>query len=293
MRHPLAADIALTALAALAALAIANAQTPAARDDELAQTLERIGSRVQDYYARAQSIVALEMVRVQRENRDLTVEGHVRRLAYELRVEWRPPTDDNPSGEANIVRELLSVDGRPPKKGDEENCMDPEPVSPEPMMMLLPAKQADYVFSVAGKGKTDGHAALMVDYKSRARGQATITWTNHCVSVSLPGWSRGRVWVDPSTHEVMRLDERLVGMFDFPVPRENEFSGGPTSLTVEGSDSSIHYQAVAFHDPDDTVMLPRLVESTSVWRNASTPRVRVTQEFSNYRRFLGDSKLVP
>jgi hypothetical protein len=39
-------------------------------------------------------------------------------------------------------------------------------------------------------------------------------------------------------------------------------------------------------------MLPRLVESTSVWRNGSTPRVRVTQEFSNYRRFLGDSRLV-
>jgi hypothetical protein len=281
------------ALAFASAGAVGAAQTRVGNTDELAQTLGRVGSRVEEYYAHAQSIVALETVRVQRERRDMVVDGHVRQLTYELRVEWHPPTDESPAGEATIVRQLLSVDGRPPKKGDDEGCMDPEPVSPEPMMMLLPVKQAEYLFSAAGMGRTDGQPALMVDYKSRKKGKAEITWKDHCVAVSLPGWSRGRVFVDPSTHDVLRLDEELVGMFDFPVPRDHEVAGGPLSMTVERSDSSIHYRPVLFHDPDETVMLPRLVESTSVWRNAPLPRVRVTQLFSNYRRFLGDSRIVP
>ena len=171
--------------------------------------------------------------------------------------------------------------------------MDPEPVTPEPMMMLLPAKQAEYAFSIAGSGRTDGRRALMVDYKARTKGQADIKWKDTCVSVSLPGWSRGRIWVDPSTHDVLRLDEELVGMFEFPVPREKSYFGGPLRLTVERSDSSIRYEAVDFHEPEETLILPHSIETTSVWRNAPVPRVKITQTFTDYRRFLSDSRILP
>ncbi len=260
---------------------------------ELLQTLDQIGSRVEDYYSRARSIIAIETVRVQRQRRDMTTDGHVRRLVYELHIEWTPPSGAAESAEAKIVRELMSVDGRPPKKGDDDACMDPAPVSPEPMMMLLPGKRGEYTFAMAGLGRTDGRPALMVGYKSRVKGKAEVTWKDACVSVSLPGWSRGRVWVDPSTYDVLRLDEQLVGMFEFRVPRDRSFAGGPRTLVIERADSTIRYQAVTFHDPEESVMVPRSIETTTVWRNTPVPRVRVTQAFSNYRRFIGDSRIVP
>ena len=289
MRVPGGAAAAVFAV--LAGCALAAAQQPSG--GEVEQTLGRIASRVEEYYSRAQSILARETVRIERQQRDMSTVGRVRRLVYELTIEWKPPSDDTQAGEANVVRQLVSVDGRPPKKGDDDACMDPEPVTPEPMMMLLPTKQADYAFTMAGSGRTDGRRALMVDYKARAKGKAEITWKETCVSVSLPGWSRGRVWVDPATHDVLRLDEQLVGMFEFPVPREKTYSGGPMALTVERSDSSIRYQTVSFRGPDETLMLPRSIETLSVWRNAPVPRVRVTQTFTDYRRFLGDSRILP
>jgi hypothetical protein len=280
--------------AALLAVLVAPLTAQQKSDDPevVGAALRRIADRVEDYYSRAQSIVATETVRIQRQLRDLSTDGHIRRLVYDLRVEWRS-SEDGTIPEANVVRELVSVDGRPPKKGDDNACMDPEPVTPEPMMMLMPGKREKFVFSIAGLGKADGRAALMLDYKARARERAEVKWKEHCVSVSLPGWSRGRVWVDAATHDVMRMDEHLVGMFQFAVPRDQEVAGGPTSLTVERFDSSIRYQQVRFREPEETLMLPRSIESTSVWRNTPVPRVRVIQDFTNYRRFIGDSRIVP
>jgi hypothetical protein len=285
--------VSLTAGVTALALAVSAA---AAQDDggpELLSTLDHIGVRVEEYYSRAQSILAIESVRVQRQLRDMTTDGHIRRLVYELRIEWTPSSDGAAPAEAKVVRQLMSVDGRPPKKGDDDACMDPEPVTPEPLMMLLPGKRGEYAFAIAGRGRTSRRPALMVDYRSRVKGKAEVKWNEECVSVSLPGWSRGRVWVDPSTHDVLRLDEQLVGMFEFPVPRSKSIPGGPRSLVVERADSTIRYQAVTFRDPDETVMLPQSIETNTLWRNTPVPRVRVTQSFSNYRRFIGDSRIVP
>jgi len=277
--------------ACMLAVSIAAAQQPGGDVDS---TVHRIGLRVEEYYSHAQSIVARETVRIERQRSDMVTEGHVRRLVYDLRVDWDPIGADGVQPEAKIVRQLVSVDGRPPKKGDEDACMDPEPVSPEPMMMLLPSKREEYVFTLGNPARTDGRRALTVNYKSRARGKAEIKWKEHCVSVSLPGWSRGRIWIDPATHDVLRLDEELTGMFEFPVPRDQQdIAGGPTTLAVERSDSSIRYQAVTFREPDEILMLPRSVETTSLWRNAPLPRVRVTQSFTDYKRFIGDSHLIP
>jgi hypothetical protein len=288
MRAVLAGPVA--ALGMLVSVFGAQSAVPGA--DELAGALGRLAHRVEDYYARAQSIVALETVRIERQRRDMIPDGHIRRLVYELRVEWTPAADGG-DPEAQVVRRLVSVDGRSPRKGDDDACMDPEPVSPEPMLMLLPPRRDKYAFEVAGRGRTDGRPALMLDYRSREREKAEVTWKDHCVSVSLPGWSRGRVWLDPDTHDVLRIDEHLVGMFEFPVPREQSVAGSPRTLMVERSDSSVRYQAVTFTDPEETLMLPRSIESVSVWRNTPVPRVRITQAFSQYRRFIGESRLVP
>jgi hypothetical protein len=260
--------------------------------DDVNATLDRIGERVAAYYTNAQSIVALETVRIQPETRNMTPDGFARVLVYDLRVEWNPIAGDGHPPEANIVRELVSVNGKPPKKGDEDKCMDPEPISPEPMVMLLPARRQEYTFALAGTGKTDGHTSVLVDYRERPAGPPSVKWKDDCVAVDLPGRSRGRVWVDATTNDVLRIDEELVGQFELEKPEKQARISGDARMILQQSTSSIRYQAVAFHDPDETLMLPRSVETTSTWSNAGYPRVRMTQTFSKYRRFVGESHLV-
>jgi hypothetical protein len=112
------------------------------------------------------------------------------------------------------------------------------------------------------------------------------------VSVDLPGRTQGRVWIDAATDDVLRLDEHLIGMFEFRVPREHSLGGRVPSMAIERADSTIRYRPVAFHDPEETVMLPASIESLTIIRNAGVPRLRTTQTFSNYRRFVTGGRVV-
>ncbi len=133
----------------------------------------------------------------------------------------------------------------------------------------------------------------MFDFKGIAAGKPEIAWTKECVSVSLPGRSRGRIWVDAATHDVLRLDERLVGLFEFDVPREHQRRGAATSMVIERADSSIRYRRVEFTDPPDSLMLPATVDTVTVMRGGNTQRTRISQRFSNYRRFIADARVLP
>jgi hypothetical protein len=267
-----------------------GAQTPD-RSADVSGALERIGEHVAQYYARARAIVCVETVVLQPLTSGFSFDGVGRELKYELRVEWDPPGDDRP-GEARVVRQLLTVNGRPPRPAAEPGCMDPKPVSPEPLALLLAGRRGDYAFTRSGSGKSDGRASLTFDYKSIGAKPAEIVWHDNCVSVDLPGRTRGRVWIDAATSDVLRLDEHLTGMFGFEVPREHTVPGGPTWMEIEQADSSIRYRPVVFHDPDETIMLPASIESLTVIRNAGVPRLRTTQRFANYRRFVTDGRVV-
>ena len=259
---------------------------------DVSAALDRIGAHVEQYYTRARSIVCLETVRLQPLRSDLTPDGFGRRLVYELRVAWEPALDGDAPPEATVLRQIVTIDGRLSRLKDDPGCMDPKPVSPEPLAFLLPARRRDYVFTWAGTGRTDGRSAMMLDYRSASQKPAEVVWRDECVSVDLPGMTRGRVWVDPATGDVLRLDERLTGMYELRVPREHTRHGDPTWMMIERADSSIRYRPVAFHDPEETLMLPASIESFTVIRNSGVPRLRTTQEFSNYRRFITGGRLV-
>ena len=85
--------------------------------------------------------------------------------------------------------------------------MDPKSISSEPLAMFLPQNQGDYIFTAAGRGKVNDRPALMVDYKSRTQGEVTSTRKDDCFSIELPGRTRGRVWIDEETADVLRLDD--------------------------------------------------------------------------------------
>jgi hypothetical protein len=266
---------------------------PDARD--VTGWMVRVGERVQQYYARAQSIICEETVRLEPLGADLLANGeHVRQLVYELRVAWdAAQAGEGKVPEATVLRQLITVDGRPPRPGDEPGCFDRKPVSPEPLGMLLPTRQSDYVFSWEGQGREGGRASVTLEYKSARVQPADIVWNGDCVSVDLPGRTRGRVWLDPATADVLRLDEQLTGQFDVPMPRTNKRGARlPSSFTIERADSTTSYRPVTFQDPDETVMLPASIVSLQVIRNSGMPRLRTYQKFSKYRRFITGGRIV-
>jgi hypothetical protein len=279
---------------ALLASAIATpdaAQRPGPSED-LAQTLSRVGQRVEQRYERAQGVLSTETVWIQPLRSDLTPAGFPRRLTFELRVGWDLDRTAPGVPAAHVLREPVGGNGRSALYGDGSGCMDPKPVSPEQLAMLLPARLDESEFSAAGMARVDGRPALMIDYRGRSAAPPEITWTDACVSVALPGRSRGRIWVDAATYDVLRLDDRLVGVFEFDVPRERVRRGAARSMVIERAESSIRYRRVTFQDPEETLMLPETIDTLTVIRSGGVQRVRITQRLSGHRRFLTGGRLV-
>ena len=274
-------------VAAAVVLATVAAARPGAQPVPI---VERVGQYVQEYFARAQSVLAEETVTLQPLGPDLSFAGFPRRLVYDLRLEWNPAP---PPGEppATIVRELVRAAGPPLGPPGQPDCLDPRAVSPEPLAFLLPDARTRFAFEIEGNARVGGRAAIRIDYTPRAPEPPIVKWTDQCAQVDLPGRMRGRLWVDPESGEILRFDEHLVGPVDIPAPR-NRRAFGPSRFTFERVDTSIRYEPVTFSNPDETVMMPALVEGVAVIRNSGVPRLRITQSFANYRRFVTESRIV-
>jgi hypothetical protein len=272
---------------------------PVANTDELIATLHRVGERVERYFARAQSIVCLEMVRLQPLNSGLTNDGFGRNVQSELRLSWDPTagdTDDAP--EAKAVRQVIKVNGRPPRKNDHDNCTTPEQNSTEtqPLSMLLPAQRVKYAFSLVGPGKLDGRTVVILDFKELKKTTVEVKeveGNEDCVSYDLDGGMTGRIWIDPDSFDVLRLDQRLAGMIDIRLPRKMTRRPGVNDYwTMERFDSSIRFKPVAFQEPPETLILPVSMSQLRVTRGSGNPRLRTTTEYSSYRRFLTGARIV-
>jgi hypothetical protein len=251
--------------------------------------LDRVSDYVEGYFGRAQSLVAEETVTLEHLRSDLTADGLARRLHYEIRVEWSPDGD----APASVVRQLLRVGNRPPKPDAKPECLDPKGISPEPLAFLLKDRRERFRFRETGPAKVGGRPAVALEYRPAVRQESTVTGTRDCISIDMPGRTQGRVWVDPDTNAVLRLDESIVAITDVRIPRELQKGGWGLHVTVERADSSIRYQPVSFSEPDETLLLPTRIDSVSVIRASGVQRLRVTQTYKNYRRFLTDSRLVP
>jgi hypothetical protein len=193
-----------------------------------------------------------------------------------------------------VLRTLKTVNGRPPKPGDEPKCLDPKPASLDPLVFLLPQHQRDYKFTYKGIGKAgDGHTGVMIDYAPLSKKEPEFVWNDTCISVDAPARTSGRVWVDRFGGDVLRIDERTAGPIDIRVPREQERKAGVASFTLERTDVSIHYRMVTFTDPAEVILLPELLEEMSVTSGgAAAPRQRTTHKYSGYQRFVTSGKLV-
>jgi hypothetical protein len=278
-------------LAATSAVSIAGQSTNTPID--LPGLLALVGERVEAYYQRAQSVVCVETVQLLSMDRGFTPDPHTRRLVYELRVSWDKGTDGDAKPEANVLRQLKTIDGRPPKPGEEPGCLDPKPVSLDPLSFLLPHHQREYTFTYKGIGKIgDGRTAAMVDYGPAGNPPSEITWRDSCVSIDVPARTTGRVWIDRFAGDVLRIDETVRGPFDIKVPESEQRKGAGPLLVLERADSSIRYKLVTFTEPNEVVLLPESIEMMSLIRGSGSPRLRTTQRFSGYQRFVTGGRVV-
>ena len=277
-----------------AALSASGQSTTPTAPMDLAGILALVGERVEAYYQRAQSIVCIENVMLQQMDRNFSPDPHTRRLVYELRVSWDKAADGEPPAEANVLRTLKTINGKPPKEGEEPGCLDPKPVSLDPLSFLLPQHQAEYKFTFKGVGKVgNGHSGVMIDYQPAGKEPPEIVWHDSCVSINVPQQTRGRVWVDRFGGDVLRIDETVLGPFDIRVPDEQQRKGAVPIMTLDRADSSIRYRTVTFTEPNEIVLLPESIEMMTVIRGAGAARVRTTQTFSGYQRFVTGGRIIP
>ena len=273
--------------AALLCTTAVAGQAPGAVDP-----VTRLGLYVEVYYARAQSIVTEETVVVQPLAIDLTAVGFPRRATYELRVEWDPAAA-SADERATVVRQLLKATGPALFDVGEEKCGDPPSITPEPLAFLLPDNQRDWNFVMGRPARLDNRTAMIIDYTRRGSHPPTVISDKDCLFTDLSGQTAGRLWADPSTAEIFRMDERLIGMVDVRIPKPLQKRGKPTEITYEQMNSSVRYRRVPFTDPDEDLLLPASIETVQVHRsNTGVSRLRITQTFAKYRRFVTGSRLV-
>lgn len=280
-----------------AALVAIAAATPRAQSTDVADVLARIGERVTDYYRRAQNIICTEKIFAQPMDFGYRSDGMGRSLEYELHLEADAMDGDGTVQDAKIARELRKINGRAPRKSDQDNqgCFDPQTQEPEPLAFLLPANHKDFTFTSAAFGKGKEKNVLIVEFIHTQDGTPEIKTDKHkrpeCFQISLPVTMKGRVFVDAATFDVLRVEEELAHRVDIRVPYEQQRTIGlPDYLIVERLQTITKYSVVKFKEPDESLLLPASIEEVAIMRGAGSHRKR--QEFSDYHRFLTGGRII-
>jgi hypothetical protein len=271
---------------------IAAAWVPAATQApaEVDALMARIADRVAVYQREVQRVMCLERYTVQPIQANLALDGFARTVESDLRIEE----------DAQVSRRTLRVNGRPPRERDIKSragCTDPNPLSPEPLAFLLPPERGDYRFTSMRRGKERERTAWIVDFASttrRSRLQLIEDERGHddCFDWTGPLATKGRLWVDAVTLDVLRVERYLTGPVDVqvPAPLQRRYQFGPW-ITLDRNDETIRYTTVVFHEPDEVMLLPESIESLTVMRN-SLQSMRRTQTFTGYRRFMAEGRLI-
>jgi hypothetical protein len=289
-----------TALA-IAALFIAltgSLSADQAPPQDVGAMLRRVSEKVTEYFARAQSIMCLEKVSLQRLGASFGADGPARRVESELRLSWEPSPENPTPTEARTLRSVVRVNGSKPRKKDYENCTTPEQQDSEeqPLSLLLPSQRDKYTFTYGGRDTVDRREAIVIEYREIRKPTVDVSLVEDhedCVSFEIEGGMRGKIWIDAETHDVLRLDRSLSGLVQIPLPRKAERLGVPPYWTMERWDSSIRFKRVTFQDPEETLVLPVEASTLQITRGAGTPRLRTSTQYQSYRRFITGVRVVP
>ena len=297
MRRALTAPISLAfvLLATLEAAVTTDAGQPALPGiDEL---LSRVGEKIAEFYNRAQHVICLETSRVQPINLSYAPQGFARTVESELRVEAE--SGDTAFG-AKVVREVRKVNGRVPrenKRKTRDGCTDPNPLSTEPLEFLLPAHRSEYQFTLAGFAKDRNRPAVRIDFASvnrKSNPELIEDKEGHddCFDWSEPVASRGRIWVDAESYDVLRVERSVSGPVSVRVPvRIQRRHNLKTYVVIMREDTTIRYRKVAFTDPDESLLVPESIDMLSLL-SGGLQSTRRSQVYSDYKRFVTGASIV-
>ncbi len=286
------------AVAAVGLLGVPLAPAAPQPPQELARLLAAVGQRVANYYIRARSVMCTNTATVQPIDWNSgSLQGFARTVESELRVELDAAAGDAlPT--ARLVRDIRRVNGRLPRDSDRNSrngCTDPNPLSPEPLAFLLPPERDTYRFTAVRRGREGSRPALIIEFTS-APGVSRpelVEDQGHeeCFDWTGPLATRGQVWVDAETHDVLRIDRHLTGPVDLRVPlRLQRQYGFAVRVVLDRDDVSMRFRPVAFADPDEVLLLPESIDSMTIVRNG-LQSTRRTEKFSGYRRFLTGGRI--
>ena len=272
--------------------------TSAQSTSDIDLLISRVGERVAEFYKRAQTVMCTEKSTMQPISRDWSGDGMPRTVESDLRIEMQGGDIDMPV-EPTLVRDVRSVNGRPPNPRDAKSrfgCTDPNPLSPEPLAFLLPAHREDYRFTSIREANDHGRRALVISFQTAIRkSHLELIQDEHghddCFDWKGQASRNGRVWVDPTTDDVLKVESWLAGPIDIQVPEklQRHYSFSPW-IVLERDDQTLRYKPVPFTDPDEALLLPDSVESMTILRSG-LQSVRTRAVLTDYRRFLTSSRI--
>ena len=280
--------------------------------EKLDALLDRVAERVRAYHERLFSLAFSETVRQERLHYDLTPKDKPREFVYDSLVLHRPARDGAERTQPVVTRKLKRRDGKAvdekkeAKKQEERarqtrrpcGITDPPAAYGDPLLFLLPENRPRLNFSDEGEAALDGNRALVVAFESPpADAPPELEFEDNCFFLSRPLRRKGRVWIDPQTFDVLRLDWELAETFEGKtgsrvVRKGILFRFAPTrELSYEREVTTIRFRPVAFKNPAQTLLLPISSEYLRVVRGARDPGFRVTQTYAGYRRYVTSSEV--
>ena len=234
--------------------------------------------KVAEYFARAQSIMCLERVSLQRLGMGFGADGPARRVESELRLSWEPSADDRRRPKrAPCGRSCVSTDRRRARRTTRTARRRSSRTRKSSRCRCCCRASARSTPSrYSGRDVVDRRDAIVVAYREISKPTVDVSLiedNEDCISFDIEGGMRGRIWIDAETHDVLRLDRSLSGLIEIPLPRKVTRRGRLSlSWTMERWDSSIRFKRVTFQDPEETLVLP--VESTRRCRSPAAPARR-------------------
>ena len=251
-----------------------------------AELIARVSAYVEQHYTRTQTLLVTETTVIEPVTAELEVAGPPRRIVSEMRIEWSGAIGTEP----REVRELQDARGSRFGPTGQPDCLDMRSVTFAPLGFLLPVNREKFRFSVGRFEPVNGVRARRIEYVQRRPEPPRVRWNGKCGWVDSYGRTRGTVWVDPASGEVLRLEERLDGRVKLPGPPGD---ANAPEFVAERADTTIDYKTFALVEPDETLLLPSRVEEVNFIQKSFSPRVRVVRTFTEYRRFLATVKILP
>jgi hypothetical protein len=277
-----------------------------AKEPDINTVLQRVGERVKTHYLDLQRLAWIDTVRQQSLKEDRTPQGNARSLVYEMtiRLDQAIPRPNIPPPLPPFftkeLGELISIDGASIQKGDRPELTDSKPGDIGLLWILLWAPKREdhnYRFTYAGQADLEGRKTLLVDIAYPPKGfpvgpmeTMMVGDTNRVPHVvwqgdSFTAWVQqtGRIWIDPDTYDVLRLEARTKP-FEFESPKERVKLKFEFELTAR-------FKSMTFDNPKQTFRVPESIETVRTIKGRQPPVLRTLHTFSDYKRFSADVKV--